>query len=168
MKDLCILEQIAAINYSSFAAADSLLPFHIESRFHKLKLYAVSKPQTMLQSSSNCKTESTGRLGLTRKRSQREMGTICRLPIRGFVHGGRNFLATEAESKQEIVSEIHHEVRSSLFTDGLFLFMEEAEVEATIAVAPEEGRLLLVLAEEANTKEAGRRLRGQRSKLRRG
>ncbi|XP_030472144.2 uncharacterized protein LOC115690050 [Syzygium oleosum] len=62
-KDLCVLEQIAAINCSSFAAAaaddggDTLLPSDLESRFRKLKSFPLSKPQTALRSSSNRKTE---------------------------------------------------------------------------------------------------------------
>ncbi|XP_030515263.2 uncharacterized protein LOC115728992 [Rhodamnia argentea] len=58
-KDLCVLEQIAAINCSSFSANDSLLPSDLESRFRKLKSFPLSKPQTTLQSSSNRKTELT-------------------------------------------------------------------------------------------------------------
>lgn len=57
-KDLCVLEQIAAINCSSFNAEDSLLPSDLESRFRKLKSFPLSKPQTLLQSSSYHKTES--------------------------------------------------------------------------------------------------------------
>lgn len=56
-KDLCVLEQVAAINCSSFAADDSILPSDLESRFRKLKSFPVSKPQTALQSSSYRKTE---------------------------------------------------------------------------------------------------------------
>lgn len=58
-KDLCVLEQIAAINCSSFSADDSLLPSDLESRFRKLKSFPLSKSQTTLQSSSNRKTEPT-------------------------------------------------------------------------------------------------------------
>ncbi|KAF8022168.1 hypothetical protein BT93_G2345 [Corymbia citriodora subsp. variegata] len=59
-KDLCVLEQIAAINCSSFGADDdSLLPSDLESRFRKLKSFSVSKPQTALRSSSCRKTEPT-------------------------------------------------------------------------------------------------------------
>ncbi|KAI6706856.1 hypothetical protein NL676_009818 [Syzygium grande] len=61
-KDLCVLEQIAAINCSSFAAAaddggGDLLPSDLESRFRKLKSFPLSKPQTAFRSSSNRKTE---------------------------------------------------------------------------------------------------------------
>ncbi|OIV92933.1 hypothetical protein TanjilG_20595 [Lupinus angustifolius] len=43
-KDACLLEQISAINCSSFT--DSVLPTHLESRFHKLKSFPLTKAQT--------------------------------------------------------------------------------------------------------------------------
>lgn len=82
---------------------------------------------------------------------------FCQLPIRGFVRGECNFLTTEAESEREIGSEIHHEVRSSLFTDRLFRSMEGSPNRSRRRRrrrAPEEGQLLLVLC---------RRSRGWRS-----
>ncbi|CAL0314222.1 unnamed protein product [Lupinus luteus] len=43
-KDASLLEQISAINSSSFT--DSVLPTHLESRFHKLKSFPLTKPHT--------------------------------------------------------------------------------------------------------------------------
>lgn len=69
------------------------------------------------------------------------------------------------KSEREIASEVHHGVRSSLFTGGLFRSMEEVEVEVevevTIAVAREEGAAASGACQRKPTpREAGRRPRG--------
>ncbi|KAE9596866.1 hypothetical protein Lal_00007920 [Lupinus albus] len=43
-KDASVLEQISAINCSSFS--DSVLPTHLESRFHQLKSFPLTKPHS--------------------------------------------------------------------------------------------------------------------------
>ncbi|KAK6934840.1 hypothetical protein RJ641_034995 [Dillenia turbinata] len=44
--DLTVLEQVAAINCSSFSHADSVLPSHLESRFSKLKSFPPPNPKS--------------------------------------------------------------------------------------------------------------------------
>ncbi|KAK9667693.1 hypothetical protein RND81_13G005100 [Saponaria officinalis] len=56
--DHCILEQVAAINCSSFT--DSVLPSHIENRFRKLKTFPSSKSQ-LAPDSANESCDSVGK-----------------------------------------------------------------------------------------------------------
>jgi len=46
--------------------------------------------------------------------------------------GGRNFPTAKVKSGREIALEVHHEVRSRLFADGLFQFVKEVKVPSDL------------------------------------